>query len=266
MTINTIMLFGVLLAMSMSCDTQAETFELPSDIQFIGTVIDTTPNWQWWLHSSAKERAKGWDTEQNKGIKESNGLTRFTYSSKNSLGRIAFIQGAMKTAGSFGRAELLPTVTIIDASGQALTLNGNTDKQRTSIVATGTLSDGQITEGVVSFDIESAYAVQYKKRGDETNFFRVSYDNPIGWAAASVLIENQPAEYANNDNGMKMTSQDNFVASTFSIASLLNGDTTPVSAYSILGGFSSHISEVNTIWEKIPETWTATLTAEVQIP
>ncbi|MEM5507220.1 hypothetical protein WNY81_20510 [Shewanella frigidimarina] len=258
-----ISLLGAILTLMVSVAVESNTFELPSDMRFIGAVVDTTPSWQWHV-DAAQRRTSDWDAQKREGIKEADGVTRFTYSAKNGLDKIAFIQGSMKMPGSFGRKELLPRVTILEASGRRLMLNGNVEPQPASITATGVLRNGRTTKGMLSLVIESAYAVQYKLRGDEQNIYRLSYQGDIGEVAAGIINQHLLAEYAHNERGIKMTSVDRRVDSGYDIASVLGGETTPVKAYAILGSFTSYVGQINTLWLDVPETWTATLTAEVQ--
>ncbi|MEZ9362920.1 hypothetical protein AB4175_24040 [Vibrio cyclitrophicus] len=266
-TKTTLVLSSFCLATLLSSAVQASggSFELPTDMLFTGTVIDTAPNWQWEVHSEAQAWAQGWDADISDGIKDGN-IIRFTYPSKNAEGRNAFVQGMMSSTASSGRSDILPQVSITDAQGQRVLLNGDTIKQAVTIDATGLLPGGATVPGTLSLSIESAYTVTYKRHSDITNYYSESYNGDIGWAAASVVINNLPEDYTFNGDGVKMRAQYARFASGYSIASVIKGDAGPSDMYDVVGGFSSHLSEISTSWTTVPNTWTATLTAQIEIP
>ncbi|TCW20772.1 hypothetical protein [Vibrio crassostreae] len=246
----------------------AAEFKLRNDIQFTGTVVDTTPNWQWRVGSSANAWAKNWDTTSDEGMVGEGGVMLFNYSTKNTKGRTAFVQGMMKSPASAGRPELLPTVTIKGASGNNVILNGTTEIERIRLDANGTLADGTQVDGVLSLNIESAYAVSYKVRGNDQEYFieYTSDSKSVGWVALSVLSESLPADYKENEQGGVMRSVNLKKSVSYSIASVIDGSIAPQDSYAIFGVFTSRLGQVNTEWTTVPKAWTATLTAEVSIP
>lgn len=251
--------------LSFSSITNASVFKLANDIQFIGSVVDTTPTWSWQLYPDSKAWATDWDATRNEGIVE-DGKVRFEYIDKNSQGRTAFVQGVMNTPSSTGTPEILPIIKVLNVLEGESTLNGNTDIQRISIPAIGDNGSGNTLDGVLSMNIESAYTVRYKKRGDSDNIYSEAYNGEIGWAAASVVTENLPPNYGFNDNLKVMRIQYLKVDPSYSIKSILDGTNTPKDAYAILGGFTSHLGAIHTVWDSVPEQWTATLSVQVQIP
>ncbi|CAK2110487.1 conserved hypothetical protein [Vibrio crassostreae] len=262
------LIYFTVVLVSLSGLSYAAEFKLPSDIQFIGTVVDTTPNWRWRVGASANAWAKDWDSTSNDGIVVSRGVTLFNYSTRNADGGIVFVQGVMKSPASVARPEILPTVTIKGAFGNNVILNRKTESERISIDASGTLADGNQVDGILSFNIESAYAVSYKIRGNEYDYFMeyTGDSEGVGWAALSVLSDSLPANYKKNDQGGVMRSINLNKPVSYSIASVIDGSIAPKDSYAILGSFSSHLSQIHTEWTTVPKFWTSTLSVEVSIP
>lgn len=241
------------------------SFELPTDMQFIGSVIDTAPSWQWEVHSGAKSWAQGWDANMSDGVKKGN-ATSFTYPSKNAAGRTTFVQGFMASPASSGRSDILPKVSITNVQGQRVLLNGNTQKQSLTIEATGHLSGGRTVPGTLSLSVESAYTVIYKRKGNNTYYYSEGYKGDIGWAAANVVINNLSRDYAFNSNGVQLRAQYIRQDPGSSIASVIKGKSGSSEIYDVIGGFSSHLGEISTTWTTVPNTWSATLTAQIEVP
>ncbi|WP_170620466.1 hypothetical protein [Aliivibrio fischeri] len=233
-------------------------FILPNDMQFTGTVINTAPNWMWQVGPAANAWASNWDINSAEGI-ERNGETVFTYNERNSKGRTAFVQGYTKTPAATGGAGLAPIVSITSVDGKGIVLNGNTTPQRIDIAATGRLYGGATTFGVLSLVIESSIAASYKKAGDASHWYMENYKGSIGWAAASLIIENDGNSYA-NVGPMKAMYRD----VSYDILSVLQGKSEP-NAHTVMGAFTSHLGKVETRWTTVPQTWNAALIAQVKI-
>lgn len=245
----------------------AKSFGLPYDMQFNGSVIDTQPSWNWRIHSDANNRAKDWDANRKDAIEDlESGNFRFNYEEKNSQGMIAFVQGVMASTASEGGIELLPKVVIQNDMSGELVLNGNTEPQMINIPAKGEDSSGNVIDGLLSMTISSAFSARYKLRYDTQHIYSEAYEGSVGWAAASIINLYLPNGYEFNDKGEKMRTQTSRFSSDYSISSIIDGTSTPEDSYSIIGGFSSHLSDISTIWSNIPDSWEATLSVKVITP
>ncbi|HFQ5384001.1 hypothetical protein [Vibrio vulnificus] len=255
-TLFNLFLMGVIFFISIS--VHAEEFKLPSDIQFVGTVVNGAPQWQWYVHPEAQNWAADWDANASEGVTE-NGETVFSYTQRNSKGMNAFVQGYTGNPVAAGELGLTPVVTVMNANGQAVTLNGNTEPQKIDISAIGHLSSGETTNGVMSLNILSAVAVAYKKRDVSTEWYTESYEGSVGWAATSLILDNVGNIYKNNGAGNHIRHD-----SSYDILAVLQGLSEP-NAYSIMASFTSHMRDVQTRWKVVPDSWEATLIAQVQL-
>lgn len=238
-------------------------FELPEDIQFTGSVVDTSPSWIWQIYPTSTAWAEDWNIDRSEGL-AANGITTFTYTENKGRKRMALLQGYMNSESSVGRSGIAPDVSVLDAGGNNVILNGNTDKQMINLVATGTSSDGaSVPNGAFSLVIESAFAALYKEKGVEKSYTLAHYSNIIGSAAYGVILEQNASVVRNiysNFGSRKYAVHD----SGYSILSLLKG-TIETQAYDILGGFTSHMSEIKTKWTVVPYRWKASLIINVRI-
>ncbi|EEX66682.1 hypothetical protein [Vibrio metoecus] len=251
--------FLVALLLSPASFALSTSFELPDDIQFTGSVVTPAPTWKWRIHSTASGWATNWTMKKSQGEAQSDGATRFVYDNADKeVLRNAFIQGIMTHPSSVGRSDIVPTVSL-EVEGGSLVLNGNTVEQVPVVIpAIGRTRSGAMVHGKLSFTVESAYAVFYKKLSDPVKYYSESYINSVGWAANSILIENKPSNY----DGLRAEHIRRNVDED--ITAVLRGVSVP-DAYDVMGGFTSHLSHFEGVWREIPHTWTATLTANVRI-
>ena len=235
------------------------SFELPDDIQFAGSVVSPAPTWKWRAHPSAVGWATDWIMKKNQGVEQSDGTTRFFYDNADKkVNRNSFFQGMMTRPSSTGRADIVPVVSLLVDGGE-LDLNGNTLEQTPVVIpATGRTRSGATVHGKLSFTVESAYAVFYKKTGDTAKYYSQSYLGDIGWSANSILIQNTPADYTGFiPDYIRINPNEDITA-------VLRGVSVP-DAYDVFGSFTSSLSHFEGVWNEIPHTWTATLTANVRM-
>ena len=233
-------------------------FELPTDMKFTGSVVDTTPNWMWKIGASANMWAANWDINKSEGIEEK-GKTTFLYNERNLKGRTAFVQGYTKYPAAKGGPGLAPIVTVMNATNAAIALNGNTIPQVIHIKASGRRHNGTTVSGIMSLTIESAVGVAYKKNGITSTWYTESNSGSIGWAAISLILENRGDFYENYGAATYI-----YQNIGYDISSVLRGDSVS-DAHTIMGAFTSHLGKLKTSWEVVPNTWTATLIAQVRI-
>ncbi|EOA8958776.1 hypothetical protein ACIMS1_004453 [Vibrio harveyi] len=234
---------------------QAKDFKLTEDMQFVGSVINDAPQWQWRVNTGKKGRMATWDAPVKDGIKKS-GEVVFTYTDQNSQGSIPFVQGLMSSPVAKGGANLTPIVTITNARGKPLVLNGNGEPQEFEVDAVGKLSNGSTTQGVVSLSVESAKAVIYKL-GD--NWISESYQGASAAEALHFLRDKSTQFYSNSKSGRVIRQN-----SHNDVFSVLRGERLP-QAHSILASFNSRLSNVSTHWQVVPHTWSASINVQIKI-
>ncbi|ARR51834.1 hypothetical protein ETN89_20350 (plasmid) [Photobacterium damselae subsp. damselae] len=242
---------------SSACFVQAKDFRLNEDIQFVGSVINDSPKWQWQIGPRQKQQLTSFDAKADYGARiKRNGEVTFTYTEQNSKGSIPFVQGVMSSPAAKGGANLSPIVTITNARGEPLVLKGNGEAQEFEIDATGQLPGGGTTPGVVSLTVESAKAIIYKI-GD--SWVSESYRGAIGDEAQSFLRERANLFYGNTPSGSNVKK-----GSGYDVFSVLRGANVP-QAYSIWASFNSRLSNVKTHWQVVPRKWHATINAQIKI-
>jgi hypothetical protein len=234
------------------------SFELPDDIQFAGSVVSPAPTWKWRVHPSVAGWAADWTMKKSQGVEQGDGTTHFSYDNADKkVNRNAFIQGMMTRPSKSGRADIVPHVSFLVEGGPKV-LNGNTIEEIMVIPAEGQTKSGTRVYGHLTFSVESAYAVFYRKPSDTTSYYSDSYSTDIGWAVNSILIENKLPEY--NGLGVKHVRRD----IGYDIKGVIGG-TVESSYYDVAGAFGAHLGHFHGIWTDIPHTWTATLTANVRM-
>lgn len=239
---------------------------LDNDVRFIGSVVDRSPTWSWKVESSTKDWAKDWDSQYSEGIR-SGGYTHFNYPTMNASGDGgAFVQGKMLTPVLLPDHDIIPTVSIINKDGQRVVLDGNGTSQRVAIEASGKAQDGSKVIGELSLDIDSAYAVLYKKRTSNDFYYAASYQSRAGKSALQILMEQIPADYIYSEDGKRLSLKIDKRTPKSSIVPILSGNKGRGNIYAVFGAFSSHLSNVQTKWLVVPETWTATLTTIIETP
>lgn len=172
------LLLLVTICASSACFVQAKDFRLNEDMQFLGSVINDAPNWQWKIGPSQKQQLTSFDAKAGDGTKiKRNGEITFNYTEQNSKGSIPFIQGLMSSPVAQGGPNLSPVITITNARGNPLVLKGNGESQEFELDATGQLPGGGTTLGVVTLTVDSAKALIYKI---DNQWVSESYRGSIG--------------------------------------------------------------------------------------
>ncbi len=241
----------------------SQSFKLPTDIQFTGSVVTPAPNWKWEFHPTTINWANNWIIAKKEGVKIGDGTTRFNHDVR----RNTFVHGLMVTPANRGRPDILPVVSIL-VDGGSLDLRGNATTQQVEISAIGRNDNGNNVPGKLLFSVDSAYAVFYKRTSDEDSYYCESYLGSTGWAGYSVIRNNMPADYNFKPGGVEKLAQKllSNKDSSYEMTTVISGVGTPVpDAYDILAGFTSNLRGFSTVWREIPYTWTATLTFNVRI-
>ena len=236
---------------------QAKDFRLNEDMQFVGSVINDSPKWQWQIGPHQKQQLTSFDAKADDGARiKRNGEVTFTYNEQNSKGSIPFIQGPMSSPVTHGGPNLSPVVTITNARGEPLVLKGNGEAQEFEIDATGQLPGGGTTPGVVILTVDSAKALIYKI---DNQWVSESYHGAVGDEALNFLKERANQFYGNTQSGRSVKK-----SSSYDVFSVLRGASIP-QAYSILASFNSRLSNVKTHWQVVPRQWNATINAQIKI-
>lgn len=248
----------------LSFNVYANTAENMADtIRFQGSVISPAPAWAWQIDPGAANWARDWNINSQQGVENGQFVT-FSYTDGKGSRRWAFFQGFMKKPSEHGRPNIAPIVSITDKYNQRIILNGNTERQEVELKAIG---DAGSVVGSMLLSLESAYAVFYKKTGEPDAYYRTWLDDSagIGFSALSVIMENQPKLYDYYPPSLRGIDARQDIH--YDMTSLLSGSLIP-DASDLLGGFTSHMSKVKTIWPRnhIPSTWQATLTVDVRMP
>ncbi|MGL5236692.1 MAG: hypothetical protein ACRC8O_01450 [Plesiomonas shigelloides] len=232
-------------------------------ILFQGSVISPASAWAWQIDPGATSWARDWNINSQQGVKNGKFVT-FSYTEGKGSRRWAFLQGFMKKPSAYGCSSIAPIVSITDRYNRRIILNGDTERQEVELKAIG---DAGGVIGTMLISLESAYAVYYKKIDEHDVYYRTWLNDSagIGFAALSVIIENQPKLYDYYPHSLR--SIDVRQGIHYDMTSLLRGALIP-SASDLLGGFTSHMSKVKTVWpsDHVPSTWQATLTVDVRMP
>ncbi|MGL5488116.1 MAG: hypothetical protein ACRDC6_17780 [Shewanella sp.] len=232
-------------------------------IRFQGSVISPAPAWAWQIDPGAANWARDWNINSQQGVVNGQFIT-FSYTDGKGSRRWTFLQGFMKKPSEHGRPNIAPIVSITDKYNQQIILNGNTERQDVELKAMG---DAGSVVGSMFLSLESAYAVYYKQTGEPGVHYRTWLNDSagIGFAALRAIIDNQPKLY--DYYPPELNRSDVRQGIHYDMASLLKGTLIP-DAIDLLGGFSSQMSKVKTVWPRnhIPSTWQATLTVDVRMP
>lgn len=117
-------------------------------LDFSGTITDTTPSWMWEIPEATKNAATGWSVDVSDGV-DADSNTTWTFPSKPALD---LIQGFMKKPISEGAIGVTPLIKV-GPSDSATTLDGTL--QTITLVADGkNKSNSSVTTGEMVLKVQ----------------------------------------------------------------------------------------------------------------